>query len=59
MRRHLLRAQLADQLAVLVEQAVLGAEQQQLVRAQVDGGAGGDVLAGQVEDLPGLSLIHI
>ena len=52
-RRHLLRAQLAHQLAGLVEQAALGGKQQQRVGLQVDGGAGGDVLAGQVEDFPG------
>src|SRR5690554_208538 len=49
----LLRTQLADQPALLVQQPLLGTEQQQLVGAQFDGGAGGHVLAGQVEDLPG------
>jgi hypothetical protein len=48
-----LRAQFAHQLPLLVDQARLGAEQQQLVGTQVDGGAGGDVFAGQVEDLAG------
>jgi hypothetical protein len=47
-----LRAQFAHQFAVLVSNLV-GAEQQQLVGTQVDGGAGGDVFAGQVEDLAG------
>ena len=52
-RRHLLWTQLAHQLAGFVEQTAFSAEQQQLVGVEVDGGAGGDVLAGQVEDLPG------
>ncbi|MNJ54929.1 hypothetical protein D3C77_503940 [compost metagenome] len=50
-RRHLLRTQLTHQPPLLVEQATLGAEQQQLVGVQFDGRAGGDILAGQVEDL--------
>ncbi|MNX98939.1 hypothetical protein D3C86_1313660 [compost metagenome] len=53
MRRHLLRAQLTHQPSVFVDQAQVGAEQQQLVRAQVDGRAGGDVFAGEVEDFTG------
>ena len=53
MGRHLLRAQFAHQFAVFVDQAELGAEQQQLVRAQINRGAGGDVFAGKVENLTG------
>ena len=53
MGRHLLRAQFANQPAVFVQQATLAAEQQQLVRLQVDGRAHGHVFAGEVENLPG------
>lgn len=52
MRGNLLWAQLAHQLAVLIQQARLGAEQQQLVGTQLDGSTGGYVFAGQVEDFP-------
>jgi len=48
-----LRAQLAHQLAALVEQAGLGAVEHQLVGLQIDGRTGGNVFAGEVEDLPG------
>ncbi len=50
MRGNLLRAQLTHQLAIGIQQAWLGTEQQQLVGPQFDGGAGGHVFAGQVED---------
>ncbi|MNZ16039.1 hypothetical protein D3C78_330010 [compost metagenome] len=50
---NLLRAQLTHQLATLIQQPGFGAEQQQLVGTQFDGGAGGHVFAGQVEDLTG------
>ena len=39
-RRHLLWAQFTHQAAVLIDQTGIGAEQQQLVGTQVDGGAG-------------------
>ncbi|MNO67594.1 hypothetical protein D3C76_584010 [compost metagenome] len=53
MWRHLLRAQLADQLALGVQQAAFGAVEDQLFRIQVDGRAHRHVLAGEVEDFPG------
>ena len=52
-RGYLLWAQFTHQAAVLIDQTGIGAEQQQFVGAQIDGGAGGDVFAGQVEDLAG------
>ncbi len=50
-RGHLLRTQFAHQPALLVQQAGFGAEQQQFVGGQIDGCAGSDVFAGQIENL--------
>ncbi|CAM5620330.1 hypothetical protein SSTU70S_01056 [Stutzerimonas stutzeri] len=51
--RNLLRAQLAHQPAALVQQPGFGAIKHQLVGLQIDGGAGGDVLTREVENLAG------
>jgi len=53
MRSNLLRAQFTHQPSVSVQQARLGAEQQQFVGTQFDGRAGSHVFAGQVEDFTG------